>query len=58
MKGQYSVFACLMKYLMFVVKVSLEISHKTQRTLERALSVTRITKHLVINIRPRIAILH
>lgn len=54
----HSVFACLIKYLMFVVKVSLEMSHKTQITLERALSVTRITKHLVTNIRPRIAILH
>lgn len=50
MKGQYSVFACLVKCLMFLVKLSLEISHKTQITLERALSLTRITKHLVTNV--------
>lgn len=58
MKGQYFFFACLIKYLMVVVKVSLEISHETQSVLERALSVTKITKHLVTNVRPRIAILH
>lgn len=30
MKGQYCVFACLIKCLKFVVKLSLEISHKTE----------------------------